>query len=67
MVRRGTPKRGTLNRAGEGLISHALADLNPEKSFVVYNGQERFPLSDRTQAIGLVELARALQAVGSKQ
>jgi predicted AAA+ superfamily ATPase len=44
---------------------HALADLDPDKSFVVYNGQERFPLSDRTEAIGLVELARALQAVGS--
>jgi uncharacterized protein len=44
---------------------HALADLDPDKSFVVYNGQERFPLSDRTEAIGLVELARGLQAVGS--
>jgi predicted AAA+ superfamily ATPase len=46
---------------------HALADLNPNKSFVVYNGQERFPLSDRTEAISLVELAQRLQEVGSKQ
>ncbi len=42
---------------------HAIADLTPDKSFVVYNGLERFPLSDHTEAIGLVDLARALQAV----
>ena len=42
---------------------HALAALVPDRSFVVYNGQERFPLSDQTEAIGLVDLARALQDV----
>jgi predicted AAA+ superfamily ATPase len=42
---------------------HAIADLSPAKSFVVYNGQERFPLSGQTEAIGLLDLARALEAV----
>ena len=42
---------------------HALTDLTPDKSFVVYNGQERFPLNNHTEAISLVDLARALMAV----
>ena len=38
----------------------ACADLNPQKRFYVYPGIERFPLDDRTDAIGVVELAKAL-------
>jgi hypothetical protein len=41
----------------------ACADLNPEKRFYVYPGTECFPLDDRTDAIGVVELAKALQSV----
>ncbi len=55
-------KRGVAPKLERG-FHHAIADLAPDKSFVVYNGQERFPLSDHTEAIGLVDLARALQAV----
>jgi hypothetical protein len=55
-------KRGVAPELERG-FHHAIADLAPEKSFVVYNGRERFPLSDHTEAIGLVGLARALQAV----
>ena len=40
----------------------ACADLKPEKRFVVYPGNERFPLDAETNAIGLSELGRALQA-----
>ncbi len=43
---------------------HAMADLKPDKSFVVYSGLERFPLSEQTEAISLVDLALALQAAG---
>jgi hypothetical protein len=32
-----------------------------QKRFVVYPGKERFPLNAETEAIGLTELARALQ------
>jgi hypothetical protein len=40
----------------------ACAHLQPKKRFVVYPGNERFPLNAGTEAIGLRELARALQA-----
>ena len=40
----------------------ACADLKPDKRFVVYSGDERFPLNADTDAIGLCELGRALQA-----
>ena len=39
----------------------ACADLKPNKRFVVYSGNERFPLNADTDVIGLSELARALQ------
>ena len=41
----------------------ACADLNPTKRFYVYPGTERFPLDDRTDAIGVIELAKAFQWV----
>jgi uncharacterized protein len=40
----------------------ACADLKATKRFVVYSGNERFPLNAETEAIGVVALARALQA-----
>lgn len=57
-------KRGLAPKLERG-FHHALADLTPDQSFVVYNGQERFPLSDRTEAISSVDLARELQAFSS--
>ena len=41
----------------------ACGDLKPDKCFVVYPGKERFPLNAKTEAIGLPDLGRALQAV----
>jgi predicted AAA+ superfamily ATPase len=41
----------------------ACADLNPQKQFYVYLGTERFPLDDKTDAIGVVELAKSFQSV----
>ena len=40
----------------------ACNDLAPEKRFVVYPGDERFPLAKDIEAIGLHALAQALQA-----
>jgi hypothetical protein len=40
----------------------ACDDLKPEQRFVVYSGDERFPLNADTDAIGLSELGRALAA-----
>ncbi len=56
-------KRGVAPKLERGFLQ-AIADLTPDKSFVVYNGRERFPLSEHTEAIGLVDLARALQSAG---
>lgn len=41
----------------------ACADLKPNTRFVVYPGNERFPLDADTDAIGLADLGRALQAI----
>jgi uncharacterized protein len=38
----------------------ALADVEPERSFVVYPGSERYPLGDGVEAIGLAELCAEL-------
>jgi predicted AAA+ superfamily ATPase len=40
----------------------ACSDLKPDKRFVVYSGNERFPLNAGTDAIGLGDLERAVQA-----
>src|SRR5271165_3913547 len=54
-------KRSSTPSVERGFHS-ACADLNPQKRFYVYPGTERFPLDDKTDAIGVVELARALQS-----
>ena len=40
----------------------ALEDLQPERSFVVYPGDERFRLADGVEAIGLAALCEELAA-----
>src|ERR1035441_5962799 len=55
-------KRSSAPKIERGFHS-ACADLNPQKRFYLYPGAERFPLDDRTDAIGVVELAKALQLV----
>ena len=55
-------KRTSAPKIERGFHS-ACADLNPQQRFYVYPGSERFPLDDRTDAIGVVELARVLQSI----
>jgi len=55
-------KRSSAPKIERGFHS-ACADLNPQKRFFVYPGTERFPLDDKTDAIGVIELAKALQSV----
>jgi uncharacterized protein len=43
---------------------HARADLELAKSFVVYAGDERFPLGDGIETIGLPDMAMALKRAG---
>ena len=40
------------------------ADLKPARRFVVYNGADRFPLAQETEAIGLHEMAELLNSAG---
>lgn len=42
---------------------NALADLSPARSFYVYGGHDRFPMTRETEAIGLPELAAKLAAM----
>jgi hypothetical protein len=41
----------------------ACAELNPQKRFLVYPGNERFPLDEMTDAISVIELAGTLQKI----
>jgi predicted AAA+ superfamily ATPase len=48
-------KRSAAPKVERGMRS-ALADLQPERGFVVYPGNERYRLADGVEAIGLAEL-----------
>ena len=52
-------KRGLSPRLGKGFRS-AHADLAPERAFVVYAGNERYPVAESTEVIGLPEMAKVL-------
>lgn len=54
-------KRTLAPKLERGLRS-ALGDIQPERSFVVYPGSERFPLGDGVEAIGLGELCDELSS-----
>ena len=52
-------KRGAVASLGKGFHS-ACADVEPDRAFVVYGGDERFPKAPGVEAIGLYELAAEL-------
>lgn len=54
-------KRGLAARPERGFY-HALEDLRPAKAFTVYSGDERYPITDQIEAIGLRELADLVEA-----
>jgi uncharacterized protein len=56
-------KRSAAPRLERGLRS-ALADLEPERAFIVYPGEEPFPLGTGVEAIGLAELCEQTRARG---
>ncbi len=57
-------KRSSGPKVERGFHS-ACEDLKPERRFIVYPGTERYPLDERTEAIGVVELAKLLQAAAT--
>jgi predicted AAA+ superfamily ATPase len=57
-------KRTSAPKVERGLHS-ALDDLKPQRTFVVYAGQERFRLAEDVEAIGLAELCAELAPSGA--
>lgn len=47
-------KSGLAPKLGKGFF-HAREDIAPERSFVIYSGEDRYPLDASTEAIGLSE------------
>ena len=54
-------KRGLSPKLDKG-FHHAREDLSPERAFVVYSGNDRYPKDEGVEVIGLGELAALLAA-----
>lgn len=54
-------KRGLAPKLDRG-FHHACEDLRPDRSFVVYSGEERHPKGEGIEAIGVTELASLIVA-----
>lgn len=52
-------KRSLGAKPGKG-VYHALRDLKPEKFFLVHAGDDRYPIGEKMEAIGIHELAHEL-------
>ncbi len=52
-------KRSLSAKPGKGFYQ-ACEDIQPDKRFVVYSGEERYPLADDLEAVGVLEMARML-------
>ena len=55
-------KRGLAAKLERG-FHHAREDLAPTKAFVVYSGEERYPVADGVEAIGVREMATLLASL----
>lgn len=55
-------KLGANPKPSRGFYS-AISDLKPQRSFVVYSGNESYPISEGVEAIGLFELTNLLNSV----
>ncbi len=52
-------KRASSAKLKKGFY-HACEDIQPHRCFVVYAGDERYPVSENVEAIGLAEMAKLL-------
>ena len=52
-------KLGSAPKAGKG-FHHAREDIHPTRSFIVYSGHDRYPITPEIEAIGVAALAREL-------
>jgi uncharacterized protein len=53
-------KRGAVPTVGRG-FHQALGDVQADRAFVVYSGDDRYGIGDRVEAIGLRGLAEELR------
>ena len=56
-------KRTTAPKLDRGL-RQAIEDTQPDRAFIVYGGQERYPKADTVEAISLADMARELAECG---
>ncbi|MEO1495255.1 MAG: ATP-binding protein [Pseudomonadota bacterium] len=56
-------KRSTAPALGKGFHS-AIADITPDRAFVVYGWRDRFPITKGVEAIGLRALCEDIRALG---
>ena len=55
-------QKWSYTKIGKG-FHYALEDVKPDRSFVVYSGLDRYPVTEDTDAISLLELAQELSAI----
>ena len=55
-------KGGRSTRPSKGFYN-ACEDVQPNKSFVVYAGEERYPVSEGVEAIGILEMAHEISSI----
>ena len=56
-------KRTLSAKPGKGFYQ-ACEDIQPDKSFVVYAGTERYPVSEEVHAIGVLDMTEMLLGMG---
>jgi len=52
-------KRGLSASSTKGFY-HAVEDVEPDKTFIIYGGEDRYPVAEGVEAIGLQEIAQIL-------
>ena len=52
-------KRGLSVNPTKGFY-HAIEDVEPDKTFVVYAGEQRYPVAEGVEAIGVTEMAQVM-------
>lgn len=55
-------KLGLRPKPSKGFYS-AINDLKPQKAFIVYSGNEHYPISEKIEALGLCEIMKILQNI----
>jgi len=54
-------RRGLSAKPAKGFYQ-ALADTKPERAYLVHAGDDRYPVAENVEAVGLLEMARILEA-----